>query len=52
LIGGCATSGKYVPKHAITDPAKGISMIHPVEIEKAGIKTITIFQRVNGPVIG
>ena len=49
LIGGCATSGKYVPKHAITDPSKGISIIHPVEIEKAGIKTITIFQGLMDP---
>ncbi len=49
LVGGCAGNGKYVPKYAITDPAKGISIIHPVEIEKAGIKTITIFQGLMDP---
>lgn len=32
----------YVADHAYKDPAKGISIPHPVEYERAGVKKITI----------
>ncbi|MFH1671286.1 MAG: hypothetical protein ABH889_00710 [Candidatus Portnoybacteria bacterium] len=40
----CASTKEFIPKHAIINPAKGISIPHPVELEKAGIKVITTFQ--------
>ena len=49
LMIGCATGEQYLPKHALTDPVDGISVLHPVEIEKAGVKTITIFQGLMDP---
>jgi hypothetical protein len=51
LVGliGCGSSAKYLPRHALTDPVEGISVPHPVEIEKAGIKTITTFIAIMDP---
>jgi hypothetical protein len=46
---GCASTNGYLPKHAITDPAQGISIPHPVEIEKAGVKAFTTFTAIMSP---
>ena len=41
---GCASSpDKFLPKHAMTNPSDAVSIPHPVEIERAGIKFITTF---------
>ncbi|MFH1367317.1 MAG: hypothetical protein ABIH38_05045 [Patescibacteria group bacterium] len=40
---GCV-AGQYLPKQALINPVDGISVPHPVEIEKVGVKTITTFQ--------
>jgi len=44
MAAGCASSQGHLPKHALTDPADMVSIPHPVEIEKTGIKFITTFQ--------
>ncbi len=49
LLIGCASNpNKYIPKeisgHTRLDPADGISILHPVELEKAGIKKFVTFQ--------
>jgi len=46
---GCASSNGYLPKHALTDPAEGISVPHPVELEKAGVKAFTTFTAIMSP---
>jgi hypothetical protein len=47
---GCASSQKhYLGDHAIKDPAKGVSVVHPVEIEKAGVEKITHFAGIMNP---
>ena len=48
-LAGCASSGKYLPEHALTNPAESISVPHPVELEKAGIEVITTFVSVMDP---
>ncbi len=50
LMFGCAT-GKYYPDHAFKRPIDAISIIHPVEIEKKGVKFITIFYFVIDPAL-
>ena len=50
LLIGCASSkGYHIPKYALTDPVDGISVLHPVELEKAGIKEIITFQGILDP---
>jgi len=49
ILVGCATSREYVPRHATIDPGKGISVPHPVELEKQGIKQIVTFQGLLDP---
>ncbi len=48
-IGGCASTNGYLSKHAITDPAEGISVPHTVEMEKAGVKAFTSFTAIMSP---
>lgn len=43
LLAGCATGNGHLPEHALKDPAQGISIPHPVEAEKAGVKAFTTF---------
>ncbi|MCX6765836.1 MAG: hypothetical protein NT136_02665 [Candidatus Moranbacteria bacterium] len=44
ILFGCATGrDKYIPDHAMKNPADGVSIPHPVEAEKAGTKKITTF---------
>jgi len=45
----CVSTREYIPKHALTDPTDSISVPHPIELEKAGIKTITTFQGLLDP---
>ena len=49
ILVGCASTNGYLPKHAITDPAEGISIPHPVELEKAGVKAFTTFTAIMSP---
>ncbi|MFH0955890.1 MAG: hypothetical protein V1801_01585 [Candidatus Falkowbacteria bacterium] len=46
---GCASTNGHLPKHALTDPAEGISVPHPVELEKAGVKAFTTFAAIMSP---
>ena len=49
LLAGCAGTNGYLPKHALTNPAEGISIPHPVEIEKSGVKAFTTFTATMSP---
>ncbi|MEI6597153.1 MAG: hypothetical protein WCL13_03005 [bacterium] len=49
IMVGCASTNGYLPKHAITDPAEGISIPHPVELEKSGVKAFTNFTAIMSP---
>ncbi|MBU1563810.1 hypothetical protein KKF83_01970 [Patescibacteria group bacterium] len=42
---GC-TSTKYISKHALIDPAQAVSVPHPVEFQKSGVKEVTVFQSI------
>ena len=46
---GCVGTAKYVPKQAITNPGEGISILHPVELEKTGVENIVIFSGLLDP---
>jgi len=46
---GCAGSDNYLPKHALINPVDAVSIPHPIEIEKTGIKAITTFVAVMDP---
>lgn len=46
---GCASTNGHLSKYALTNPAEGISVPHPVEIEKAGIKAFTTFTAIMSP---
>lgn len=48
-LAGCASTNGYLPKHALTDPTEGISVPHPVELEKARVKAFTIFTAIMSP---
>lgn len=48
-VAGCASKNGYLPKHALTDPAETVSMPHSVELEKAGVKTVTWFTAMMSP---
>lgn len=41
VLSGCG--GEYFPKHALMDPANGLSIPHPVEVERNGVKKVTLF---------
>ena len=45
----CAHNGQYLPKHAFENPSECISIVHPVELEKAGIEKITTFVSIMDP---
>lgn len=47
ILMGC--SSPYVSKHAIKDPAKAVSLPHPVEMEKAQVEVITQFVGIMAP---
>ena len=49
LVAGCAGTNGYLPKHALTNPAEGISIPHPVEVEKSGVKAFTTFTAIMSP---
>lgn len=49
LFGGCASSNGYLPKHALTNPVDGMSIPHPVELEREGVKVVTEFTGVMDP---
>ncbi|MDO8592768.1 MAG: hypothetical protein Q7R92_03295 [bacterium] len=49
LAAGCAGTNGHLSKYALTDPAEGISIPHPVEMEKAGVKAFTIFTAIMSP---
>ena len=40
---GCAGPQKFVPQEAYRDPAKGLSLPHPAEMEKSGMKQLITF---------
>jgi len=46
---GCASDSKYLAKHALINPAEGISVVHPVELERSGLKSITTFVGIMEP---
>ncbi len=48
---GCAGSSNYLPEHALTNPVDAVSIPHPIEIEKTGIKTVTTFVAVMDPAL-
>jgi hypothetical protein len=43
LLGCAGKKGMYVPSYALTDPAQGASIPHPVTLERSQVKAITIF---------
>lgn len=49
LLIGCASGKNYVPDFAFKNPARGISIPHPVEYEREGVKKITIFYSIMDP---
>jgi hypothetical protein len=42
-LAGCASSGKHLPEVAMQDPAQGVSVEAPEEMEENGVKEITTF---------
>lgn len=42
-LAGCASSGKHLPEAAMQDPAQGISVKSPEEMEENGVKKVTTF---------
>jgi len=49
---GCASgNNKHLPSHAFSNPIDAVSIPHPVEIEKIGIKEITTFQIAMDPAL-
>jgi hypothetical protein len=49
LLSICGCGGMYYPQHALMDPAQGVSIPHPAEAERNGIKEITYFTTIMEP---
>jgi hypothetical protein len=49
LLSLCGCGGMYFPQNAMMDPADGVSIPHPVEAERKGVKEITVFTTIMDP---
>lgn len=49
MLSGCA--GIHIGKHALKDPMDGVSVRHPVELEKAKIPCVTVITHLGDPAI-
>jgi hypothetical protein len=50
MLTGCVSSGgKVIPDAAFKDPAKGVSVPHPSQIEKDGVDQVTTFTGIMDP---